>query len=139
MYTPSFRLKSFRTIPEGYKFAVLKHLLDALTMADVAYLLAEPHTPNLYESGVRYVEEPAGRDEWQDIPDTIERRTGDCEDLAAWRVAELRVRFNEPEATHRITVDELPDGQGRLVTTYHIAVLRKDGSTEDPSRRLGMR
>lgn len=138
MYTPSFRLRSFDTITEGQKLGVLQHLLDALTMANVAYLLAQPHTPLLYESGVRYASEPADRDEWQDVPDTLARRAGDCEDLACWRVAELRVRLGEKGATHRITVDELPDDRGRMVTTYHISVFRADGSVEDPSRKLGM-
>jgi len=139
VYKPAFRLRSFETIAEGHKFAVLKHLLEALTVANVAYLLRHPHTPNLYESGVRYEEEPPGRDEWQDIPDTIARRTGDCEDLASWRVAELRVRGGEPRATHVISVAELPNGDGDLVTTYHIRVLRQDGTAEDPSRVLGMK
>ena len=138
MYKPSFRLKSFDSIPDGYKLGILEHLLEALTMADVAYLLAHPHTPNLYDAGVRYQEEPDDRDEWQDIPDTLERRTGDCEDLACWRVAELRVRFGEPKATRRITVDQLPNHRGQVVTTYHISVQHEDGTVEDPSRRLGM-
>jgi hypothetical protein len=137
MYAPSFRLASFDVIPEGYKFTVLDHLLEALTMANVAYLLTHPGTPLLYESGVRYELEPDGRDEWQDIPDTIARRTGDCEDLACWRVAELRVA-GEIGTTRAISIDELPDRSGKLVTTFHICVLRQDRSVEDPSRRLGM-
>ena len=139
MYHPAFRLRSFDSIPDGMKLAVLVHLLEALTMANVAYLLRHPHTPNLHESGVRYEEEPAGRDEWQDIPDTIARRTGDCEDLACWRVAELRVRFGEPKASHSVSVSELPDKEGRTVTTYHIRVLHESGAIEDPSRQLGMK
>ena len=138
MYSPCFRLKSFETLSDGHKFGVMTHLLEALVMANVAYLLTLPSTPNLYESGVRYLAEPDGRDEWQDIPDTIARGTGDCEDLACWRIAELRVRFRE-HALPRITVDELPDRAGRLVTTYHITVQRAGGQSEDPSRRLGMR
>lgn len=137
MYAPSFRLVSFDTIPEGYKFAILDHLLEALTMANVAYLLTYPRTPLLYESGVRYEEEPDGRDEWQDIPDTLARRTGDCEDLACWRVAELRVAGGIG-ATRAISVSDMPDRSGKLVKTFHICVLRTNGTIEDPSRRLGM-
>jgi hypothetical protein len=139
LYHPAFRLRSFDSIPDGMKLGVLMHLLEALTMANVAYLLRHPHTPNLYEAGVRYEEEPPGRDEWQDIPDTIARRTGDCEDLACWRVAELRVRFSEPKASHSVSVSELPDKEGRPVTTYHIRVLHESGAVEDPSRLLGMK
>jgi hypothetical protein len=138
MYAPHFRLKSFDTISDGQKFGVMRYLLEALTQANIAYLLNAPHTPELYASGVRYLAEPDGRDEWQDIPDTLARRNGDCEDLACWRIAELRVRSGDP-ATHRITVAELPDTRGRMVTTYHITVLRGDGRVEDPSRALGMK
>ena len=65
------------------------------------------------------------------------RRTGDCEDLACWRVAELRMA-GERNATHAISVDDLPDRSGRIVTTFHIFILRGDGRSEDPSRLLGM-
>ena len=139
MYGPHFRLVSFETIPHGYKIGVLEHLLEALTAANVAYLLIHPHTPNLYESGVRYEEEPPGRDEWQDIPDTIARRTGDCEDLACWRVAELRVRRGEKRAMHGVTVSEIPGADGKPVTTFHIRVVHDNRSIEDPSRILGMK
>jgi hypothetical protein len=139
VYTPSFRLRSFESISEGYKLAVMQNLLEGLTLANVAYLLSQPHTPDLYASGVRYLEEESGVDEWQDIPDTLARRSGDCEDLACWRVAELRVRYGQPLATRGISVDEIPDKSGAIVTTYHIFVIHQDGRTEDPSRRLGMR
>ena len=139
MYGPRFRLVSFETIPHGYKLGVLEHLLEALTAANVAYLLIHPHTPNLYESGVRYEQEPDGRDDWQDIPDTIARRMGDCEDLACWRVAELRVRGGLKRAMHGVTVSEIPGPDGKLVTTFHIQVVHENGATEDPSRILGMK
>ena len=139
MYTPSFRLRCFESISEAKKFGVMQMLLEALTMANVAYLLDNPRTPTLYESGVRYLSEPDGVDEWQDIPDTLERRTGDCEDLACYRVADLRVRGGEPTATREISVDLLPNRSGQMVVTYHIMVRRASGAIEDPSRILGMR
>lgn len=148
MYAPSFRLVSFETIKPWRKGRVLGGLLNALAEACYAYLEVHPHTPRLYESGVRYEEEPPGRDEWQDIPDTIARRSGDCEDLAAWRIAELWFFKEDPAAAWYITVDEIPDQSGRMVTTYHIQILRssatahtretEDGHIEDPSRVLGM-
>jgi hypothetical protein len=137
VYAPQYRLKSFETIATPAKFVILRALLEALTTANMVYLQTNPHTPFLYESGVRYLEEPPGFDEWQDVPDTIARRSGDCEDLACWRVAELRCG-GEYGATHLITVEDMPDRNGQIVTTYHICVLRADGSKEDPSRRLGM-
>ena len=139
MYAPSFRLKCFETISDTKKFGVMHFLLEGLIMANVAYLLDNPNTPPLYSAGVRYEVEPEGRDEWQDIPDTLMRRTGDCEDLACWRVAELRVKGGEPEATTHISVSTIPAQSGTLQTVYHITVRRADGRIEDPSRRLGMR
>ena len=76
---------------------------------------------------------PPGRDEWQDIPETIKRREGDCEDLGCWRLAELRVRSHE---------DARPFVKCAVYgprTVYHVAVTRADGRVEDPSRVLGMR
>jgi hypothetical protein len=129
---------SFEVFPLAEKIEVLEYLLNALAAANVHYLRHFPHTPALYASGVRYLQEPDGRDEWQDIPDTIERRSGDCEDLAAWRMAEIRVREGDRLSRWHITVDELRDTRGHPVTTYHIQIRRPNGQIEDPSRRLGM-
>ncbi|MFI4971186.1 MAG: hypothetical protein ACHP7H_00785 [Hyphomicrobiales bacterium] len=149
MYSPHFRLVSFESIPHGMKLGVLEHLLEALLAANVAYLIEHPHphTPRLYASGVRYLQEPDGVDEWQDIPDTIKRRTGDCEDLAGWRMAELTMGEDKGAKWH-IDVDLLPDRSGQMVTTYHIQILRSfpdrwtrataHGLIEDPSKLLGM-
>jgi hypothetical protein len=131
-------LVSFEVLPNEDKKAVLEKLLEALTLANVLYLLRYPHTPNLYESGVRYEQEPDGRDDWQDIPDTLRRRNGDCEDLACWRMAELRVRWRDRASRFHITVEDIPNRVGQLVTTYHIAIRLPDGRIEDPSRNLGM-
>ncbi len=143
MYAPAFRLRAFETISDARKFGVMRYLLEALTMANVAYLLEcrarGVDVPLLYQSGVRYLAEPDGRDEWQDIPDTLARSTGDCEDLACWRVAELRVCFNQRRARRGITVTHYADPKsGADVTLYHILVLHEDGTVEDPSRILGM-
>lgn len=115
------------------------HLLRALTLADIDYLRHHPETPLLYQSGVRYEEEPIGQEDWQDIPTTLELGYGDCEDLCCWRAAEYHVRFGVP-AWPTFVWRHKPNG-GLL---YHIQVRipGKNGapdSVEDPSRRLGMR
>ena len=133
MYAPLFQLRAFDTINDRAKGVVLIHLLEGLIAADVAYLLDTPAAPWLYESGVVYEEEPSGRDNWQDIPTTIELRVGDCEDLGCWRIAELRVRSREHA---RPVIRSSIIGKQ---TVYHVAVQRSDGRLEDPSRRLGMR
>jgi hypothetical protein len=133
LYAPHFQLRAFDTLTEPAKLDALAHLLEALTLVNVAWLREHPEAPWLYESGVRYEEEPPGRDEWQDIPETIKRREGDCEDLGCWRLAELRVRSRE---NARPFVKCAVYGER---TVYHVAVRRADGRVEDPSRVLGMR
>ena len=131
----------------------MEFLLGGLVSANIRWLRRNPHCPALYRSGVRYQHEPDGEDDWQDIPETLARMHGDCEDLACWRVGELREAHEDAQPW--ITVDLLPNLSGKLITTYHIRVRRPpnarievparaierlpDGSLiEDPSRALGM-
>ena len=132
LYAPHFKLRAFETLSDEAKIPVLVQLLEALTAVNVAWLREHPDAPWLYESGVLYEEEPAGRDDWQDIPETLLLRTGDCEDLGCWRLGELRTRGREYA---------IPYVRKTLVgprTVYHVAVRRADGRIEDPSRVLGM-
>lgn len=133
MFAPLFQLRSFDAIDSDARQRVLELLLEALIESNMAYLRTCPSIPRLYESGVVYVEEPEDRDHWQDIPETLGVGEGDCEDLACWRIAELRVRDDEaaqPFISKAVVGDK---------TIYHIAVRRVDGPIEDPSRMLGMR
>lgn len=111
--------------------AELQSALAALCGLDVRYLLRTPQTPALYESGVVYRREAmvGGRrlEDWYTIPQVILRRSGDCEDLACWRAAELRV--------HGIPATPWAY---RTRAGWHIIVKLPDGY-EDPSARLGMR
>lgn len=84
--------------------------------------------PPLYRARVRYDASDAG-ERWQVPSETYARRRGDCEDLAAWRAAELRLN-GEPA---RVVVYRSRPG------VLHAVVRRGDGRIEDPSRRLGMR
>ena len=132
IYAPHFKLRAFDTLSDEAKISVLLHLLEALTAVNEAWLREHPHAPYLYASGTRYEEEPPGREDWQDIPETLLLHTGDCEDLGCWRVAELRVRAHE--AAHPFVRKSLAGPR----TVYHVAVRRADGRLEDPSRILGM-
>jgi hypothetical protein len=132
VYSPRFCLRSFEIVGTEGRHDILMMLLDVLIAANVAYLRKRP-TRRLYESGVRYLEESHHRDDWQDIPETIARGVGDCEDLACWRIAELRVHDGE-HARAYLKRSERPDH-----VLYHVQVLRLNGSLEDPSRILGMR
>ncbi len=86
--------------------------------------------PPLYESGITYRREPRGREWWQsadDVRGLATKRSGDCEDLAAYRAAELR--YYEGELA-RVVIERTARG------SFHAVVSREDGTIEDPSRIL---
>lgn len=86
--------------------------------------------PMLYESGVRYRRESAGEEWWESISDVMHVGAvgeGDCEDLSAWRAAELRYFYGEPA---RVRIGRTKRG------SFHAVVERGDGTIEDPSRIL---
>jgi hypothetical protein len=118
----------FRRIDEGN----LGILIDALYNIDRLWLRTHPKTPRLYQSGVVYRAEPIGREDWRDISAVLHYGNGDCEDLACWRAAELRELDG---------IDARPTYRWRQrdgIRVYHILVKLPDGTTEDPSRKLGM-
>ena len=105
--------------------------------------------PRLYDSGVVYKEEKPGREDWPDIPKVLSQGWGDCEDLAAYRAAELRVYDGidaEPVIKWKwIPVEEMrAAGWARHklprdgIWLVHCLVRHQDGTIEDPSLLLGM-
>ena len=115
----------------------LSAMLDCLIRIDENFLRRRPDVPLLYQSGVRYQEEPLGAEFWRDIPTTLRYGEGDCEDLACWLIAEKRTRFGIP--ARPLILPQLRRDNGRYL--YHIAVWTPDvpGGVDDPSRRLGMK
>ncbi len=129
-------------VPREYAEYYLLHILEAVVRAnmhwyDMARRGLVPMPPWLYQSGVVYKPED-GTEEWPDIPSIMEVGSGDCEDLATWRVAELRCR-KQVKCRPFIRWRERKNGY-RL---YHVLVaIRKPGggfAIEDPSLRLGMK
>jgi hypothetical protein len=113
---------------------VLEALAEGLVgMNCVLMKLAEERgvsLPPLYESGVVYRKEPPGREWWEtatDVLGMVSDRSGDCEDLAAYRAAELRYLHGE---IARVKITRTPRG------SYHAIVQRENGDLEDPSRIL---
>ena len=107
--------------------------LAALTALNIALMRLYPLAP-LYKTGVRYQREgrkSSGtyRERWLCAHEVLRKGIGDCEDLASWRAAELRLHARE-----RATAIALPTSIG-----WHIVVRRSNGQIEDPSRKLGMR
>lgn len=74
-----------------------------------------------------------GGEVFRDIPRILENGGGDCDNLAAWRAAEIRHHIGDPAKPY-ITWRKRPDGG----TTYHVICCWSDGSSEDPSLLLGM-
>lgn len=109
----------------------LTWLMFGLCEVNREWLETYPGTPPLYKSAVLYKLEP-NTEIWQDIPTTLARGFGDCEDLACWRIAELQAKGIA--AMPYITWRERASGG----TVYHALVRHPDGLIEDPSRALGM-
>lgn len=83
--------------------------------------------PGMYNMGIVYRREPKGREWWEsatDILGVLHDRSGDCEDLASLRAAELRL-FCDEDARVKVV---------RTRRAFHAVVEREDGSVEDPSR-----
>lgn len=130
-----------RIFTEAYSQAASERALDRwlemLVQQNLDYLREHPETPRLRDSGVRYFHEGIV-DEWMDIPEALHEGVTDCKSLAAWRVAELRLSGEDPDArcTKKLAVVDDPDA-GQLML-YHVIVQRSDGCIEDPSTELGM-
>ena len=107
----------------------LTALLEGLVALNCVILEDNPRTPSIYKAGVRYVPEPRGFENWLTIDQVIRAGKGDCEDLAAARVAQLR----RVGIYARAVV--IRTGRKR----FHAVVRWPDGQIEDPSKKLGMR
>lgn len=119
----------------------LRDMLDLLTRINWRFLRDNPRTVPLYQSGVRYRDEPYGQEEWQDIPTLYKAQFGDCEDLACALAAERQRQGVAARATYKwkqIRIRSPKTGQLENVFLFHIIVVLPDGSIEDPSKRLGM-
>lgn len=106
--------------------------LRAATMGLVALnrvIMRRRPLPPLYRSGVRYRIEGVGNENWNTADVVFRKGIGDCEDLAAWRVAELQLAGELGAMPHIIKTG---------FKRYHAQVRRADGRIEDPSRVLGM-
>lgn len=133
-YNVTFELGAFNgLVPANLLKGYLEILVNTLFLLDVRYLQEHPETPLLYRSGVFYLNENKGIENWRDVEMVLAYGNGDCEDLAAFRAAELVVREGI-QARPRVTFEETPQD-----ILFHVDVLMPDGSIEDPSRILGMK
>ena len=122
---------SLSTFPPAALIPALLGLYEGITRMNVAFLRASPKTPLLLKSGVRWRRE-GSPEIVKTIPEILRDGYDDCEGLASWRAAELRVRFNKPSA--RVMVY-----QARPKVWHAIVEDPRTGRHWDPSRQLGMR
>lgn len=162
MYRPTFAVDCIGEDSEeaiALSIRQMQHLLHCLVAMNLEYFkLYNDRMPWLYSSGVKYdrMEPPPGSacgdDDWQDVRTCLKRGLADCEELAAWRVAELRYR-SKVQADTYVTLQRMGAGIGSSRHLYHIQVkwprgLREYPATvyenggsliEDPSAVLGMK
>ena len=116
----------FQLVPDAQR---LRIMVDALVRLNL-YEMRKHRYPALYDTDVIYQRENKRRgtpERWQTIKDVYRRGHGDCEDLAAIRVAELR----------RQGIRAVPWFKRRK-NIWHVLVKYPSGKLEDPSRILGM-
>lgn len=89
--------------------------------------------PPLYSGKIVYRREPPRREDWQSALETAERGYGDCEDLVAYRIAELRAQGIK-DAVPKITA--VNPALRHVTLEYTNAAGER--VREDPSRLLGM-
>lgn len=112
--------------------------VNALAIIDEIYLLENPQTPPLAKSGVRYQREVRAWGEperWQSIAEILASGVADCEDLAAARIAELRIR-KIPARPKVVPAGRAVNGRWHII----VEIPTKKGAIRmDPSRELGMK
>jgi hypothetical protein len=120
-------------LSRGRSQKVILWMMEALTRANQQLLEQYgDEIPLLYAAPVRY-EAEADEEQWQDIRHILKSGSGDCEDLACWRTAELRVKAGLNAGPY-IKWRRGPEGN----MIYHALTRWPDGRIEDPSLALGM-
>jgi hypothetical protein len=109
---------------------VLNIFVRTLCAYDVYWLRLHPRTPDIYKSGVRYRSQSPGVERFLPIPAVLAAGGGDCDQLAPWRAAELRVRHGIKAMPEVVKISD------RL---FHVFVRYPNGKAEDISAHLGMR
>lgn len=120
------------TVPEPHVSApILDAALEATTRLDQSLLKSGELEPfDMAAPGVRWRPEPPGDEHFDHGLMVQGRGWGDCDDLAPWHAASLRVTGKDRGAKAFVK----PSGPGR----WHALVRRSDGRIEDPSLAAGM-
>lgn len=123
---------------------VLETHFAAMTFSNVAYLRSKlgQRAPLLYGSGVFYERDPERElvsENWWDIPTILATGSDDCEGLACYLAAEMRVRAPNSVSEKRHPTAAVMLKATRRRKMWHAIVVDKiTGQRWDPSRQLGM-
>jgi hypothetical protein len=137
MYRPTF---AFDAVGRDSDVAVeigmniMREAVEFLAVVDMIYLQKLPgQFPPLYQAGIRYGDdkpEPGtacGDDDWRDIAVLYKKGVGDCEELAAARIAELRFTRGIRANPAILLQSERPTPGRKGSHLFHIMVRWPDG------------
>lgn len=119
-------------VPEAHvQPSVLNAALEATTRLNEA-MIRKGDVPTFDKAlpGLQWRPEPPGDEHFDHAGVVIGRGWGDCDDLAPYHAASLRVTGHDPDATAEVK----RSGPKR----WHAIVVRGDGSIDDPSAAAGM-
>ncbi|SRR5712691_3985213 len=120
-------------VPEAHVDApVLDAALEATTRLNESMLKRQevPTFERGLHYGIKWKPEPPGAEHFDHAATVLQRKWGDCDDLAPWHAASLRHTGEDPHAAAIVK----RSGPNR----WHAVVRRSDGSIDDPSKRAGM-
>lgn len=115
-----------------YSERMLLYLLDALVVINLGYLKLNPGTPSIYMPGACVYEREDGTEDWLSIPILLKRGRGDCEDLAAARVADLLFHRQKARPWLDWTRDGSPGPDTVGAFMYHALAWRESIKTNLP-------
>lgn len=126
---------------------VLETYFEAMTRANEVFHKLHPTVPLLYDSGVRYRNDPKVCNKrgvcigelWLDYPSILRLGWEDCDGLSAALAGELRARAPNSVGPKRRPAAAVRLKSTRTAGLWHaIVVDLETGEVFDPSKKLGM-
>jgi hypothetical protein len=124
------------SVNEAAQVAALEKLCDVAVDLNVIYLREHPETPQLYSTGILYRLETSRSEDVYTIPFILERGRADCDGLACWRAAEIRLLRGPSRWHSRVRLQRA--SQDPRERDYHAVVTTRTGF-EDPSTVMLLR
>ena len=130
MYLTCFEVSAIHpSMPDELLIQLNQAQVEALALINEV-LLEWYDIPSIYELKPRYFNDKVER--WRDIGGVLKDMKGNCKDLTAWRLAELRKRGVGCHA------ESIVERLSKRKLRFHTYVRLDNGGFEDPAKRLGM-